>query len=191
MCVYTPKIEAIPWVTVFRDYDTLAGVNIWIEKKNYHLKKKCAFLFNFHCCMLGSVNIGAASGLELISLLLWEPKLIQHTYPYHNSDVIMSAMASQITSLTTVYRAVYSGTDQRKHQSSTFLALVRGIHQWLVNSPQKGPVTRKMFPFDDVIIMHRFVWPGLNVLIYCRNLFIYAKAQYRVQWKWGQALWNK
>ena len=133
---------------------------------------KCAFLFNFHCCMLGSVNIGAASGLELISLLLWEPKLIQYTYPYHNSDVIMSAMASQITSLTTVYRAVYSGTDQRKHQSSTSLALVRGIHQWLVNSPQKGPVTRKMFPYDDVIIMHRFVWPGLNVLIYCRNLFI-------------------
>ena len=32
------------------------------------------------------------------------------------------------------------------------LALVRGIHQWLVNSPQKGPVMRKMFPFDDVIM---------------------------------------
>ena len=27
------------------------------------------------------------------------------------------------------------------------------IHQWLVNSPHKGPVTRKMFPFDDVIIL--------------------------------------
>ena len=29
---------------------------------------------------------------------------------------------------------------------------MRGIHRWLVNSPPKGPVTRKMFPFDDVII---------------------------------------
>ena len=30
---------------------------------------------------------------------------------------------------------------------------VRGIHRWPVNSPHKGPVTRKMFPFDDVIMM--------------------------------------
>ena len=29
---------------------------------------------------------------------------------------------------------------------------VRGIHQWPVNSPHKGPVTRKLFPFDDVIM---------------------------------------
>ena len=31
-------------------------------------------------------------------------------------------------------------------------AFVRGIHRWPVNSPHKGPVTRKMFPFDDVIM---------------------------------------
>ena len=53
----------------------------------------------------------------------------------HYSDVIMGAMASQITSPTIIYAAVYSGADQRK-----------------VISPYKGPVTRKMFPFDDVII---------------------------------------
>ena len=29
---------------------------------------------------------------------------------------------------------------------------VRGIHRWPVNSPHKGPVIRKMFPFDDVIM---------------------------------------
>ena len=40
----------------------------------------------------------------------------------------------------------------RKHQSSTSLVFVRGIHQWLVNSPHKRPVMRKMFPFDDVIM---------------------------------------
>ena len=64
----------------------------------------------------------------------------------------MSAIASQITSLTIVYLTVYSGTDQRKHQSSASLAFVRGIHRWPVNSPHKGPVTRKIFPFDDVIM---------------------------------------
>ena len=70
----------------------------------------------------------------------------------HYDDVIMTAMASQITSLTIVYSIVYSGTDQRKHQSSASLAFVRGIHRGPVNSPHKGPVTRKMFPFDDVIM---------------------------------------
>ena len=70
----------------------------------------------------------------------------------HYNDVIMSAMAAQITSLTIVYSIVYSDADQRIHQSSASLAFVRGIHRSPVNSPHKGPVTRKMFPFDDVIM---------------------------------------
>ena len=74
----------------------------------------------------------------------------------HYNDIIMSAMASQIASLTIVYFTVYSGTDERKHQSSASLAFVRGIHRWPVNSPHEGPVTRKMFPFDDVIMINRF-----------------------------------
>ena len=61
-------------------------------------------------------------------------------------------MASQITSFTVVYSTVYSGADQRKHQSSSLLAFVRVIHQWPVNSPHRCPATRKMFPFDDVIM---------------------------------------
>ena len=64
----------------------------------------------------------------------------------------MSAVASQITSVTIVYWTVYSGADQRRHQSSASLAFVRGIHRRPVNSPHKRPVTRKMFPFDDVIM---------------------------------------
>ena len=64
----------------------------------------------------------------------------------------MSTIASQITSLTIVYSTVYSGADQSKHQSSTSLAFVWGIHRSPVNSPHKWPVTRKMFPFDDVIM---------------------------------------
>ena len=69
----------------------------------------------------------------------------------------MSTMASQITSPTIIYSNVFSGADQRKHQSSASLAFVRGTHRWPVNSPHKGPVTRKMFPFDDVI-MTRCRW---------------------------------
>ena len=68
------------------------------------------------------------------------------------SDAIMSVMASQITSFTIVYTTVYSGADQRKHQISSSLVFVRGIHRWPVNYTHKGPVTRKMLPFDDVIM---------------------------------------
>ena len=70
----------------------------------------------------------------------------------HYNYVIMSTMASQITSLTIVCSRVYSGSDQRKRQSFASLAFVWGIHRWPVNSPYKWPVTRKMFPFDDVIM---------------------------------------
>ena len=71
----------------------------------------------------------------------------------------MSVMASQITILTIVYSTIYSGANQRKHQSSASLAIVRGIHWWSVNSQHKGPVTRKMFPFDDVIMTKENVPP--------------------------------
>ena len=71
---------------------------------------------------------------------------------WHYSDVIMGAMASQITNITIVYSIVYSGADRKKHQCSASLAFVEGIHWWPVNSPPKGPVTRKMFPFDDAIM---------------------------------------
>ena len=64
----------------------------------------------------------------------------------------MGGTASQITSLTIVYSIVYSGADQREHQSSASLAFVRGIPQWPVNSPHKWLVTRKMLPLDDVTI---------------------------------------
>ena len=62
-------------------------------------------------------------------------------------------------SLTIVYSTVYSDADQRKHQSSASLAYVWGIHRGPVNSPHKWPVTRKMFPFDDVIMRHRIAYP--------------------------------
>ena len=66
-------------------------------------------------------------------------------YSIHYNDVIMNAMASQITGVSIVCITVCSGADLRKHQSSASLAFVRGIHRWPLISPHKGPVTRKCF----------------------------------------------
>ena len=65
----------------------------------------------------------------------------------HYSDIMMVAMASQITSVTIGYSTVYSGANQRKHRSFASLAFVQGIHRSPVNSLHKWPVTQKMFPF--------------------------------------------
>ena len=88
---------------------------------------------------------------------------------FHENDVIMGAIASQITSLAIIFSTVYFDTDQRKHQNSASPAFCRGIHQRPVNSPHKWPVTRKMFPFDDVIkywtdmvFFHRYAILGIN-----------------------------
>ena len=56
-----------------------------------------------------------------------------------------------ITSILVVYSTICSGADQRKHQSCASLAFV-GEFTGDVNSPHKGPVTRNMFPFDDIIM---------------------------------------
>ena len=105
---------------------------------------------------------------------------------FHYDDVTMTLMASQITSLTIVYSTVYSGADQRKHQSSTALAFVRGIHRGPVNSPHKWPVTRKMSPFDDVIMLTQkrttsyhhcpLWWSGL---VRCQNTCSYSDDKVR------------
>ena len=85
----------------------------------------------------------------------------------HYDDVIMGAMVSQITSLTIVYPTVYSGVDQSKYQSSASLAFV---HKW--------PVTRKMFPFDDVIMRS-------ETKIICRNVSGFARdCPYDVWCRW-------
>ena len=52
----------------------------------------------------------------------------------HYSDVIMSAMASQITSVSIVYSAICSDAD---HQSSVSLAYVRGIHDVIMKMTEK------------------------------------------------------
>ena len=79
----------------------------------------------------------------------------------HCSDLIKSVIASQITGVSIVCTTVCSSADQTKHQSSTSLAFVRGP----VNSRHKGPVTRKVFPFDDVVMLNVILC--VNVSIVC------------------------
>ena len=108
---------------------------------------------------------------------------VLHVLKYHYNDVIMCAMASQITSLTIVYSTVYSGTDQRKHQSFAPLAFVRGIHRWPVNSPYKWPVTLKLFSFDNVIMIGMIAKLGdihlaVRGVYWSDNLFFTCKITY-------------
>ena len=74
--------------------------------------------------------------LSYLCVMLFIQKKIATGRPFHFGDVIMGTVESQITSLTVVYSTVYSDADQRKP----------------VNSPHRWPVTREMFPFDDVIM---------------------------------------
>ena len=99
-----------------------------------------------HICKIIAHFLGSSANHKPMSVLATLFRLRCHY-------VTLSAMASQITSLTIVYLSVYSGAGQRKHQSSASLAFVRGIHRWLVHSPHKWPVKRKMAPFDDVMIV--------------------------------------
>ena len=108
----------------------------------------------------------------------------------------MSAMASQITSLMIVYPTDYSGIDQRKRQSSATLAFVLGIHRSPVNSPRNGPVTRKMLPFDDVIMCLTF-FQGVynNRTSYWQNKqnpnrMLYTIIFFKQMWKWWKLLYD-
>ena len=120
----------------------------------------------------------------------------------HYNDVIMSVMASQITSVSIVYLSVCSGADQRKHQSSASLAFVRGIHRCPVNSSHKGPVTRKTSTFEDVIMnCLQFIYiytvaevimkpPSLkNVFFQFRHLIHFPSPGYQQPWYWPGLTW--
>ena len=92
----------------------------------------------------------------------------------------MSVLASQMTSITIVYLTAYWGADQRKHQSSVSQAFVGGIHRRTVNSPHKGPVTRKIFPFDDVIMV-------TATQAYCN---VWTGTIPMKEWSFGRILWE-
>ena len=79
----------------------------------------------------------------------------------HYTDVIMTTIASQINSLTVVYSVVYSGADQRKHQSSAALAFVRGIHRdrWIPRT--NGQLRGKCFHLMTSSCPNEFSWRSI------------------------------
>ena len=105
----------------------------------------------------------------------------------HFNDVIMSAMASQISGVSIVSSIVGSGADQRKHQSSASLAFAQGIHRWPLNSPHKRPVTRKMFPFDNVIMQGKGLMADMIVL---RSMSIQPMTGYDKLRLWPRIWWR-
>ena len=83
----------------------------------------------------------------------------------HYSDVTMSTMAPQSTTVSIVYSIICSGT--HLDQSSASLAFVRGIHWWPVDSPHRGLVMQKMLPFDDVIMSKsQSLWYYMSSIIH-------------------------
>ena len=101
--------------------------------------------FSILSIILWSVIINfRLSIIETIYWITWFNILVI-TVHFHYNDIIMSAMASQITSLRIIYSTLYSGADQRKHQSSASLAFGRGIHhdRWI--PPTRGQKCGKCF----------------------------------------------
>ena len=132
-------------------YDT--GVGMWSNDiVSFYMKESVVYNMRRHDTH--TISLYCHNNVE------WGTHIQLRCYrdKWHYNDVIMDTIASQITSLTTVSSTVYSDADQRKHQSSASLAFVWGIHRGPVNSPHKGPVTQKMFPFDDVITMNIIIW---------------------------------
>ena len=103
----------------------------------------------------------------------------------HYNDVIMTTIASQITSLAVVYSTVYSDADKKKPSKLHVTGLCVGNSPWPVNSPHKGPVTRKMFPIDDVIMFH---WIGFACVCVSSQRYIMingvASWTYRTTYAW-------
>ena len=107
----------------------------------------------------------------------------------HYSDVIVSSMASQFTGVLIGCSTVCSCTDQRKHSSAS-LAFVRGIHRSPVDSPHKGPVTRKMFPFDGVIMQYQLCKGCVSDICISEKIMVVMKGSIRkvcFKWMWFTA----
>ena len=112
------------------------------------------------------------------------PILNNNPPPIHYIDVIMTTMASQITSFTVVYSAVYSDADQRRHQSSASLAFVWGIRRdrWIHRT--KGQLRRKYFhlmtsSWDGLLILDHI--PSRAPMIACVNHLLSCQTRYTIR----------
>ena len=118
------------FITAISNMSAIFYVSQFWQTKVFDAKSsraECPTKFISHCC----------------GILFVEHVLKCHYLSYHYSNVMMVAMASQITGVSIVWSTFCSGTDQRKPQSSASLAFVKGNHRRPVDSPHKGPVTWK------------------------------------------------
>ena len=105
------------------------------------------------------ITMGKVDTSDLMMIITWaidisfqSPILKWTSWTDTTPYIVMGAMASQITSLTIVYSGVYLRHRSKKTSKLCVTGLCGEIHRWSVNSPHKGPATRKMFLFDDVIM---------------------------------------
>ena len=128
ICITQPQWVNVVWSMKM---NSVSGRQRKFEKK----KKKNVCNYSQHCVCCCTITIRCLD-------------VSMHTLQWcHNERDGISCHQLKI-----VYSTIYSGADQRKHQSSASLAFVQGIHRWPVNCPHKWPVTWKMFPFDDIIM---------------------------------------
>ena len=140
--------------TVSKGIGVIGTLNIDCEIFTDNMSTLVQFLFPCDSLITYMHNFLSYWSIEITSIYSeghW-PIILSFKISFdHYVDVIITAMMSQITSLTIVC-STDAGSDRRK-QSSASLAFLQGIHRGPVNSPHKGPLTQKMFPFDDVIMM--------------------------------------
>ena len=129
------KILAVSTKSPFHEWLCHPNYNEVIAKKLYTWLGNCDVVACAKCCSV----MMPYNGVTPIPIF----HMIRITA--HYTDVIMSAMASQITSLATVYSTVYLRRRSKKISKLRITGLVRGSNWWPVNSRHKGPVTRKCF----------------------------------------------
>ena len=169
------RLHMLSYYTYYCNHSSKTKIRLWTHKKTPHGRDMgCLFgefwkknwlcyngialylcwLFNLYCfiCMISQLLYSYIIKSHFRCKLWTRFAVGWVVWVYHYTDVIMGTIASHITSLTIVYSTVYSDADHRKHQNSALQAFLRGIRRRPVNSSHKWSVTRKMLPFDDVIM---------------------------------------
>ena len=78
--------------------------------------------------------------------------------PIHGNIITMTSHEPHVVSNQRLFHGLFNslcGLIFNNHQSLPCCTFVRGIHRWPMNSPRKGPVTRKKLPFDDIIMIQQ------------------------------------
>ena len=104
-------------------------------------------------------------------VVVWGGRRLERTVreSIHYSNVIMSTTTSQSPALRLCTQPFIA---EENIKAPHHWSYVRGIHRSPVNSPHKGPVTRKMFQFDDVIMEWTMPNKGFMSEIYIYILLV-------------------